>query len=242
MSDETVTAKPKRFAPRRLLKFAAYGAISLAILFAIADLVWKMSGSNEWELSKDEAGVKLWTLKTPGSRLVKVKSTVQLKSTLSGMSKLLEDLDSCVDAECFDAKMIERLETPPGQYSAFVRFKYDVPGVHVQEYVLYQQRFQDPETKQIKVDLIAAPDRIPRDECCVRITHLHNTWLLTPRKDGHVDVVFTQDTDAGGLPYPLANIGLIEGTFEVMKGMQALMDKPRYRVDSYEDIQELPQN
>jgi hypothetical protein len=234
------TAKPKRRS--KIWKYLKYAAIGTALVLLIAHFAWKMSGSNEWELAKDEAGVKLWTLKTPGSSLVQVKSTVRVKSTMAGMLKLLEEMESCVDAQCYDAKIIERLPTPPGQYAAYVRFKFDVPGVHTQEYVLFQQRFQDPTTKQVKVDLLAAPAMLPRDECCVRITYLHNTWLLTPRDTGEIDIQFTQDTDTGGLPYPLANLGLIEGTFDVMKGMQDLMNKPRYRVDSFADIKELGQN
>ncbi|MBX3711500.1 MAG: hypothetical protein KF800_06035 [Lysobacter sp.] len=232
----TPAVPPKR--GRKLLKFLKYATISLVVVLLISHFAWKMSGSNEWKLAKDEGGVKLWTLKTPGSPLVKVKSTVRLKTTLSGFVKLLEGM-SCDDAGCYEERIVERLQTPPGAYAAFVRFKFDVPGVHTQEYVLFQQRFQDPVTKEVRVDLIAAPDKIPRDECCVRITHLHNTWHLTPQPGGFVDVVFTQDTDTGGLPYPLANLGLIEGTAQIMKDMQALMDKPRYRVDSFNDIQEL---
>ncbi len=238
MTNETTPSR-RRFTPRRILKFAGYALIALAAVGLIAHFAWRLSGSNEWQLSKDEGGVKLWTLKKPGSNLVLVKSTVRVKASLSGMVRLLEGM-SCADAGCYDEKIIERQQTPPGHYAAYTRFKFDVPGVHTQEYVLFQQRFQDPETRQIRVDLIAAPSRTPRDPCCVRITHLHNTWRLTPQPGGFVDIEFTQDTDTGGLPYPLANLALTEGTFQVMKDMQSLMDKPRYRIDSFNDIQELP--
>lgn len=232
-----LAVQPKR--GRRWFKFLKYGAAALVVLLLLAHVAWTMSGSGQWELVRREAGVKLWTLKMPGSSLVQVKSTVRIKSTVSGMLKLLEDLDSCVDAQCFDSRMIERLQTPPGQYAAFVRFKFAIPGVRTQEYVLFQQRFQDPKTKQAKVTLMAAPNRIPRDRCCVRITHLYNTWLLTPRDNGDLDVEFSQDTNVGGLPYPFANLALTQGTFMVMKDMQSLMNKPRYRVDTYADVQEL---
>lgn len=234
------TAKPKR--RTKILKYLKYAAIVTVVVLLISHFAWKMSGSNQWELTKDEGGVKLWTLKTPGSTLVQVKSTVKVKSTMAGMLKLLEDMESCVDAGCYDPVTIQRLDVPAGQYSAYVRFKFDVPGVHTQEYVMFQHRIQDPTTKQVKIDLIAAPAKLPRDECCVRITHLHNTWQLTPRDNGEIDIQFTQDTNTGGLPYPVANLGLTEGTFEIMKGMQDLMNKPRYRVDSYADIKELGQN
>lgn len=240
--DGTATAGVKRFAPRRLLRLALIGLISLAVLCAVADQAWKRSGSNEWKLVKDEAGVKLWTLKAPGSRLLQIKAQLRVKATMAGMIKMLEGLEACSELHCRDNKLIERLSAPPGHYAAYVSLKFDVPGIHTQEYVVLHRRFQDPTTRQVKVDLIAAPARLPRDECCVRITHMHNTWLFTPKENGEIDVLFTEDTDSGGLPYPVANVLTVEGIFEIMKGMQDMMDKPRYRVDSYADIKELGQN
>lgn len=241
MFNETATTQRRRFAPRRVLKFATICATSLAVFCVIAHFAWKMSGSNAWELSKDDGNVKLWTLKTPGSTLVLVKSEVRVKAGLSGMMMLLEGM-SCADAGCYEEKIIERLKTQPGHYAAYIRFKFDVPGVHTQDYVLFQQRFQDAETRQVRVAMIGTPTKIPRDECCVRINHLHTTWRLTPKPGGYVDIEYVQDTDSGGLPYPVANLALIEGTFQIMKDMQSLMDKPRYRIDSFRDIQELPKD
>jgi hypothetical protein len=76
----------------------------------------------------------------------------------------------------------------------------------------------------------------------VRITHLHNSWKLTPLPNGKLDVEFMQDTDIGGLPYAMANPALIYGTHEILKGMQDLMNKEKYRKAEVSYIQELAQN
>lgn len=225
---------------RKLFARLGVAAFVLAVLAAIAHLLWTMSGSGKWVLSRDDGHVTLWTLKSPGSPLVQVKSRVRVKTRLAGPMRLMEDM-SCADAGCYDEAILERLATHPGRYAAYIRFKFDVPGVHTQDYVLLQQRAQDPASRQVTIDMIAAPDRIPRDDCCIRITHLHTRWWLTPVRGGHVDIEYTQDTDSGGLPYPIANLLLIEGTFQVMRDMQALMEKPRYRIESFRDIQELPE-
>ena len=224
---------------KRIFKTVGYIALVLAVLLFVAHLAWGASGSNEWKLVRDVDGAKLWTLKTPGENLIRVKASVTVKSRLAGMVKLLEDLDSCVDAYCYDTKRIEQIPSQPGRAATYVRFKFDIPGLKTREYVAFAEHYQDPATRQLDINVIAAPSGLPRDTCCVRVTHLHNHWKLTPLPGGQVRIEFSQDTDLGGVPYPLANIALAEGTFKLMNDLQGLMDKERYRDAKVADIREL---
>lgn len=215
---------------RRKIRMLLFGGLFTALLAVVAYWAWAgLAGSNQWRLVRDENGVQVWTLKTPGSGLVQVKAHTRIKSSLAGMVKLLEDPSSCVDAHCYGGAMIESLPTVPNRYAAYVSFKFDIAGLRTREYVLFQQHYQDPHTGQLVIHMLAAPDRLPRDPCCVRIAHLDNTWRLTPLPDGVLDIEFTQDTDLGGLPSVLADLALAEGTYQILDGMQGLMSLPRYR-------------
>ena len=227
---------------RRILKYLGYGALALAVILLIAHLVWNGAGSNQWELAMDKNGVKVWTLKTPGSNLVRVKAATRITSSLGGMVKLLEDLGSCVDAKCYDAKVLQAIDTVPGRYAAYVRFKFDLPGMATRDYVLLQEHVQDPVSKRLEINVIAAPNRVARDPCCIRITHLHNHWTLTPLANRQLDIEFTQDTDIGGMPYVMANLALKLGTYEIIHGMQDLMNMGKYRDAQVGYIQELAAN
>ncbi|CAB3765850.1 hypothetical protein [Paraburkholderia humisilvae] len=213
----------------RLRKYVLYGVPLLIALAVVAHWTWVASGSNEWRLAKDEDGVQLWTLKTPGSGLLLVKAHTRIKSSLDGMVKLLEDLNSCVDAHCYDGAVIEHLPMVPGRYAAYVTFKFDITGLKTRQYVLLQEHSQDPRTGAMTIHILAAPDRLPPDPCCVRIAHLNNTWRLRPLPDGELDIEFTQDTDLGGLPDVLANVALTAGTYQILRGMQDLMNMNKYR-------------
>lgn len=229
-NEMSIAAKPlPRSRLRRTVRMLLYGTMLAPALVTAAYWAWTESGSNQWRLVKDKDGVQVWTLKTPGSALVQVKGHTRVRSGLPGMVKLLEDLSSCVDAHCYDGAVIERQPTPPNRYAAYVKFRFDIPVLRTREYVLLQQHRQDPRTGQLVIRMLAAPDRLLRDPCCVRITHLDNTWRLTPLPGGLLDIEFTQDTDLGGLPSMLANIALLEGTYRILDGMQSLMNLPRYR-------------
>jgi hypothetical protein len=230
---------PQSAAGRSRRRVALYAALALAVLLALTHVLWNRAGSNEWEPAMDKEGVKVWTLKAPGTGLIKVKAKTRIQSSLGGVVKLLEDLDSCADAKCYDGKVIEPIATVPGQYAAYIRFKFDIPGLATRDYVLFQEHKQDPATKGLEINIIAAPNRIPRDACCVRLTHLHNNWKLTPLPNGELDIEFTQDTDIGGLPYFLANLALKYGTFEILHGMQDLMNMEKYRNARLPSVMEL---
>lgn len=223
---------------RRWPKYLAIAAAVLAVGLLISHWMWVASGSNQWELAKDRDGIKVWTLKAPGTGLVKVKATTRLQSKLAGMVKLLEDLDSCSDASCYDGRVIEPLESAPGRYAAYVTFKFNMPGLKPRQYVLLQRHQQDANTKELSVQLDAAPDKIAPDECCVRVSHLRNQWHIVPRDGNQLDVELIQDTDIGGLPYFVANVGLIEGTFAIFHGMQDLMNQEKYRNARVDSVQE----
>ncbi|WP_144410211.1 hypothetical protein [Chromobacterium vaccinii] len=239
-SNQMATAAPAQAKPqRRWRKRLSRAGLVLLALAVAAHFAWVYSGSNRWEPSRDQDGVQVWTLKTPGSGLVLVKAHARVKSSLSGMVKLLEDLSSCAEAYCYDGSVIERLPTTPDRYAAYVQFKFDMPLLKTRQYVLLQEHWQDPVSKRLELNIIAAPNRIPRDECCVRIAHLSNHWTITPQPGGWLDIEFTQDTDVGGLPYPLVNPALIESTYQILHGMQGLMNMEKYRNARVPGIREL---
>lgn len=232
--------KPKR----KIVRILAYGSVGLGLLLLLSHFVWVASGSNQWVLDRDADGIKLWTMKSPGSGLIQVKAEVTMTTKLAGMVKLLEELDESADAFTRDAKVIREIESTPGHRAMYSRFILDfpVPGVAPRDYILFSERFQDPGTKKLEINLMAAPDMMPRDPCCVRVTHLHNNWKLTPLKNGDLNVVFTQDTDDGGIPYVFQNILLKEGTIMILDHMRGLMKQDKYQNAQVASIQELDAN
>lgn len=221
------TVKPGR--RKRWLRYLGYGALALLALALTAHVVWVQSGTGEWKLVKDEDGVKVWTQKSPGTSLLVVKGHVRVKAKVASMVYLIEEVSNCDDAYCYDAEVFERVPSTQGRYAAFMKFKFDIPGMKTRQYVLLQDRYQDPVSKITELNLYAAPNKLPRDPCCVRVPYLHNTWRYTPHENGDLDIELTQDTDDGGILYPLANVFMTEVTYQFLHDLPGLMKKDRYR-------------
>jgi hypothetical protein len=222
---------------RRILTF---GGVALALLFpllAVVNYLWLVSGTNEWKLRDDRNGIRIWTQKTPGNPLLKGRAQFQVRSTLGGIVKIVYDREVHRANNMMNVNFIEAQHSP-GYFGVFNSFRQDMPGpLQAREFVLLSEHVQDPKTKAIELNAMAAPNKIPPSDCCVRIVHLHNRYTVTPRGDGYVDIDFFWDIDLGGaLPYALQNVALPGALYKAMDDFRNLIAK--YNGDTVDYIAE----
>jgi len=183
---------------RRVLKVAALSVLAAYVLYQAVHLGWTYSGSNEWKLASEEDGIKLWSLKTPGMALLKVKGEMRIAARLSTLMAMLEDEGAQATADMSKVAVLERKDTPQLTllYHDYVEI-FPLP-LGPREFILQTHHSQDPATRKIEVSVLAAPNRLPPRADIVRIEHLHNIWVLTPLPNGEVDVQLFADVDLGG--------------------------------------------
>ena len=210
----------------------------------VANLLWKASGSNQWTLELETNGVKVHSLKSPGAYNKQYKAVMRAKYSLSQLvGGLIENstLDNCKNhiPGCIDLKVIEPWSSKT--MSDTMLWKLELPPpFSPRETVIRSQVFQDPNTKTVTVEIMAAPSSTPRNADSVRLTHLHNRWRYIPVGKGEVDIEFQQDLDMGGLfPAILLNLAGAEETYKFMHDqLPGLLDKEQLRKIKYEFIAE----
>jgi hypothetical protein len=222
---------------RKALKI---GATTLTGLFAaslVAHYLWLGSGSNEWKLAEERNGIKIWTQKTPDNPLLKGRARFTVRSTLGGIIKIVYDLDVHKANNMMKVTFLDS-QRNPGYYSVFNTFTQEMPWpFKARQFVLLSQHVQDPQTKAIELNAMAAPNKIAASNCCVRLVHLHNRYLVTPRSDGQVDIEFFWDIDLGGaFPYALENAALPGALYKAMDDFRNLIAK--YNHDTVDYISE----
>jgi hypothetical protein len=233
--NETSVPKPKAWA-KRLLNALLVVGVSLVALFFAASLIWKFSGSNQWEFVQESNGVKVYSLKAPGSALKQVKGIVQVRSTLASLVKFMQDPDVSNDVGFYESKIIERVDDQL-QYQSF-RYNFPFP-FHPREYVVRLQVHQDPRTKAVLVVFAAAPDKAPPNNCCFRVTEMNNTWRFTPLENGRIEVEFVQNSNMGGfMPDLLLNVQRPKLVVGTLSKLQDLLDRKKYQDAKLDFIQE----
>ena len=236
MENSSSTTKQKTKS-RKFLIYGIYPLIGLILISVVSHAVWKSSGNNEWELQRDEEGVRIFTKKIPGDPLLKVRGIGKIRSKMAGIFKLMRDAQSCVDAGCYDASVLET-----ENYPHIVYYKLTYPlffPFQDREYIVVSEFTQHPVTKEINVDYVATPDKVPPTDCCVRITHMDNKWRFTPLDNGEVEVEFELDTSSGGFfPDVVISMGAPGLVHWAILDFQRILDKEKYRNAKAEYVEE----
>lgn len=210
---------------RKLAKIVLIGCLSLAAIAVAAHVIWKYSGSGEWQLQAQKNGITIYSLKTPGSTKKKFKGIGRVRATLPTVMASSMDVDICKWAGCYDARMFERVD----ERRQFYDFRMNYPfHFHPREFVVAQHMSRVPDTQALLVEITAAPEKLPTNDCCVRVEHMNNSWRYTPLKNGELEVEYVIDVDEGGyFPYFLANLGTPMFIAGIVPKMQFVFDRER---------------
>lgn len=238
----TGTRPPRRLL-RRIGRYFLIGCGALVVLLFIAHLGWKYYGPNQWELEIQRNGILIYGLKAPGFTLKKYKGVRQLKTTLTRAvaGALDSDLATCVDwigTGCVSLKVIEPLS--PKDHAVVYLTRVDLPSPFTpREFLLKTQVTQNPTDNSVLIDFLAVPDRLPPNDCCMRVRDVHNTWKYTPVGNGEVRVEYIEDSDYG-MPYILYDIRHATDVYDMLTGLPELLNKPKYDNTHFDFLNDSP--
>lgn len=203
----------------------------------VAHVAWKGAGSNEWQLARDENGIQVFTLKTPGQALLKVKARMKLDTSLSSAVALLRDDPFGLESGVSEIHVIERIETPEVFLSYIAVDHVPVP-LGSRELVALVNYSQDPATRHVEINVQAAPTKAPPNGTTARVKHLNNLIRLIPAADGRLEWEVSSDVDMD-VPYPLANVALPRELFDQLSIQRARVLTQKYAQASLVSVREL---
>ena len=223
-----------------------YVAFTVVVLAAVAgDTIWKASGSAEWKLAKDEDGVKVYTLKVPGDKLIKTKTVMEGDYTLSQVAAphiIDHNLETCKKwiPNCSAVKVIKDFD--PVTRNSVDMWTLDFPSpFRDRELLISTIASQDKASKAVALDVVVLPNVLPHNEGIVRVEHMHNRWKFTPTRNGKVEVELIQDTNLGGsFPYFMMNMVIADESHAFFRNeLRKVLLEEKYvnaRFDFIDDI------
>ncbi|TXI48899.1 MAG: hypothetical protein E6Q50_09395 [Lysobacter sp.] len=203
-----------------------------------------MSGSNRWELEFERNGVKVYSLKEPGAYNKQFKAVMRGKFTLNQlvagliMNSTSENCEKNIP-QCMDVKVIQPWSDRT--MTDTVLWKLEMPPpFSPRESLIRSHIVQDPKTRAVVIDVMAAPNSVPRNPGAIRMTHFQNRWRYTPVGKGEVEIEFFQDIDMGGMfPDFLLNLGGAEETYKFIHDqLPPLLDRDELRRAKFDFIVE----
>lgn len=210
----------------RLKRIITRGLLFIIAAGVVAHYAYKYTGSNKWHVLPEKDGVNVSWMKPFGSTIVIYKGTTRFKSSLTSITRFMQDPTTCDDVGCTDPVVIKH-ESPQVQYMSFV---YDYDPFDKRQFVVKVDVFQDPKTKVVHVKYLGRPDFVPPEECCVRVPRMNNSWKFTPRGDTEVEVEYIVDMNEGGfLPYFFRNYMHEQTAYIALKEIREFVASDKYR-------------
>ncbi|MCH2193531.1 START domain-containing protein [Kordia sp.] len=241
MENENKPAKPKRW--KRVLKRIGIGLISVIVLLYLYNWYWVNSGSNQWELERDEDGVQVYSLKVPGDNVVKYRTIIKGRYSLSQLAAphlLDHNLETCKEwfENCVDCKIIQPWDSIR-QYDISL-WTLDFPSPFQPRELLINTSVKQDENKVVTIDVTSVPNAIEHNDGKVRVERMHNVWQFTPLGNGIAECQLTQDISLGGFfPQFLMNMAGKDANFEFMqKELPKFLQKEKYKNAKFSFIRE----
>lgn len=229
MNGETKTGGRKRL--RNVSKWLGIAAIVVAIAALGAHLNWKYS-SYDWKLVRTTAGIQVFERKTSGAVMKEFKGVMRVNAKLDAIAALMLDPKVCEleDYGCYESIALQKVDEQRGG-TGYYSFKWRYPfKFQPRHYVIKTNFTQDPETKEVFETVEAIEDRLPTADGHVRVTHMKNSWRLTPMDGGQVQIEYVVDTAAGGFfPYFLDNMGGPEYVPFLLKKLPRWLENDKYK-------------
>jgi hypothetical protein len=194
---------------------------------------------DNWTIKKEESGIAIYTRTAANSSLKELKAVFYIKTSLSSIISLIDDRENYSQwvYKCGKSAILKKIsETQEVHYQTII-----VPWpLDNRDFVITTSLAQDETTKVITIKSSESPNFIPNVKGFVRIQLLEASWVLTPLKDGIVEIDYRLLVNpSGAIPAWVANLVVTEGPFKTMVNFKQWVMKPKYQAAKVSFIKEL---
>ncbi|MEM9545904.1 MAG: hypothetical protein AAGA77_08020 [Bacteroidota bacterium] len=179
----------------------------------------------DWELQKNQKGIKVWTKDYPNSKFKQFKATTTFKAELANVVAVFLDIENM--GAWYDrvekVTMVEKFSEMEGTYKIDFELPWPVKDrISAVRAVLNH----DPGTNVVTVRT-KYEDGIIEESDRLVVTDIHSEWILTPTNNGMVEIFHKGYMHpAGSLPAWIANSGVKDGPVKTLSALRDIL--PNY--------------
>jgi hypothetical protein len=181
--------------------------------------------AQEWELTKQQDGVSVFSRPLPNN-LLQIKALTTVTASHETFIRLLEDVGHCTKwiANC---KKIEIIATPD-QATRVVHTFFSAPWpIRDRDVVTRSVTTKNQKTLEIRIE--DAGQTYPLTPKHVRMTDVNGQWRLVEIPDGTMTVSYMgTGSPAGEIPDWLAKGVLLDSIFETFYKLKTVITDPQY--------------
>lgn len=195
----------------------------IALLCGMGVLLSPAAWAENWQVAKDEDGIKVSLSEVPGSKYKAYQGVTVVKAPLAKVKALQEDVAGACKwiHECKTQKLLKQ---EGDQSWTYTQFNTPWP-VTPRDSILHVTTTQQADGSLTRT-LEGQPKYLPEEKGFVRVAHVQGFWKLVPKGDS-TEVTYQVHTEPGGsVPSWLANKFVVDAPFNTLKGLRTLAEKP----------------
>ena len=168
-----------------------------AIAASSVMLVSSMAVASEWQLDMDKDGIQLYTQTSAEGDQKQVRVVTNVRASLSSLVSFLSDHSQF--PEWMDkVSKVEKLKDISEKESITYTVIDSPWPERDRDNVLYSRWEQNPETLVVTKNIFSEPQYVKESSDKIRANSFEAQWVLTPQKDGMVEVAYQTSFDPGG--------------------------------------------
>lgn len=201
------------------------------LLFIVIPVLFLTSfhsmAGEEWSLSKDKEGIKVYTRKYQDYSYKEYKGIAIINGEVNDLVNILKDV-STYDQWSFkcvpnSAKLLKKDESS-GVYHVYMEIK--APLVSNRDVVTVYKFHPPASDGSVTVEFWGDADYIPKKSGKVRVPELKGYWKIVPQSDGKIKVVHQAFTHPGGSPpASFVNGSTVEAPFSMLKILRNIIEE-----------------
>jgi hypothetical protein len=184
---------------------------------------YSLFAQGDWDLVKDEAGIKVYTQTEPGSKYKSFKAEMQVNCRIENIVDVLKNTDS-INNWVVNCKGVKLLKTEGTDQYYYIETSLPIP--FQARDMVYRFQYSVINNDQLRVIVSGIPDFIKPVKGIVRMSKADGFWLLTSIDTNNTAVAYQMHVEPGGLiPAWLANPFIKNVPFSTFKELRSIVQR-----------------
>ncbi|MDQ6812519.1 MAG: START domain-containing protein [Bacteroidota bacterium] len=177
----------------------------------------------QWQLSKDQNGIKVYTAKEASSKFKEIKVEATLEGTIQKLENILINVGKTKGwvYGTKDSYIIKKISPNEILYYSETSLPWPVSN---RDIPIKMVLTPDARNNTLKVVATGIPDAIPEKKGIVRLPYFNATWDVKSEGKNKLNITYLLKMDPGGsVPAGVTNLFVSKGPFETFNNLSELL-------------------
>jgi hypothetical protein len=195
----------------------------ITAICGFAVLMSTVAQAQEWQVAKNEEGIKVSLSEVPGSKYKAYRGETVINASVATLRGLQEDVAGAC-AWIHECKSQKMLKHEGGKVWTYTQFNTPWPVTPRDSVILVTT--EEAADGSLTRKLVGQPRLIPDEEGYVRVAQVDGYWKFVPQGANKTLVTYQVHTEPGGsVPSWLANKFVIDAPFNTLKSLKGKAEK-----------------